>query len=140
MKEMKRFMFCIPILLLCAGVFAQSISDANAESRNVKEFHSIKVMHGIDIYLAEGDKESIAVSAKDRKFVSQIKTEVKDGILNIWHDGGDIHHANPYRMGLKVYISFVQLNDLELGPGCHAYAEGEWKDADLKKRLLKSMK
>ena len=137
---MKRLIAGLSVLLCCSGVFAQTINDSNAEARDVNGFRSIKVDHAIDVYLAQGEKESVAVSAADHKFVRQIKTEIIDGVLTISHDGGDIHHLNTRKMKLKVYISFVQLNDLDLGPGCHAYAVGEWKDAELKKKLLKTMK
>ncbi len=61
-------------------------------------------------------------------------------MLHVWHDGGDIHHMNTHKMKLKVYISFVELDDIELGAGCHAYAVGEWKDTGLMKKLLKTMR
>jgi hypothetical protein len=137
---MKRLVISLTSLLFCAALFSQTINDSNAESREVRKFHSIKVDHAIDVYLTQSEKESVVVSAGDRQFVDQVKTEIKDGVLHVWHDGGDIHHMNTHKMKLKVYISFVELDDIELGAGCHAYAVGEWKDTGLMKKLLKTMR
>lgn len=130
-----KIILALSAILLGTGVFAQQVNDPNAEARPAKNFHSIKVSHAFDVYLTQGDEESLAVSAGDSKFVNQIKTEVKDGELHIWHDGGNIHNWNTRKMKLTVYISFIQLDQVNLSDDCHVYTIGNWKDEDLKKKL-----
>jgi Putative auto-transporter adhesin, head GIN domain len=135
---MKKICFFLLGSLAVVVAFGQDkiINDANAEARSVNNFHTIRVSHAFDVYLTESNQESLAVSVGDKKFVDQIKTEVKDGELHIWHDGGNIKNWNPAKMKLKVYISFKQLDNLQVSNGCHVYAEGNWKDENLKKKLL----
>ena len=127
-------------ILLSTGVFAQQINDPNAEMREAKNFHSLRVSHDFDIYLVQSDEEVLTVSARDSRFVNQIKTEVRDGELHIWHDGGNIHSWNTRKMKLKIYISFKQLDKLDLSEGCQVYAVGDWKDNNLKKELSGSLR
>ncbi|MGC4036534.1 MAG: DUF2807 domain-containing protein [Chitinophagaceae bacterium] len=135
---MKRIILAMVAILPGILLFAQLVNDPNVESREVKHFRSIKVSHAFDVYLAQGDEESLAVSAGDKKFVSQIKTEVRDGELYIWHDGGNINNWNTRKMKLKVYISFAQLDQLDISDASHVYSMGTWKDDELKKKLLGS--
>jgi Putative auto-transporter adhesin, head GIN domain len=138
---MKKAFFIVFTSLLTVVCFAQDkvIIDSNAEVRTVNSFHSIRVSHTFDIYLTEGNEEKLAVSATDKKFIEQMKTEVKDGELHIWHDGGNIKNWNPAKMKLKVYISFKQLDKLDVTDQCHVYARGKWKDESLKKKLLETV-
>lgn len=80
----------------------------------------------------------MAVSARDKKYLSQIKTEVKEGELRVWHDGGNIHDWNTGKMKLKIYVSFINLDKIDVSKGCHVYAVGNWKDKELKKKLLEN--
>ena len=92
--------------------FAQTIiNDKNAEVRNVSSFTGIKVSGGIDVYLSQSNQYALAVSASDEKFNANIKTEVRDGILNISYDGNSFP-LSPNRK-LRAYISFKTLVSLE---------------------------
>jgi Putative auto-transporter adhesin, head GIN domain len=135
---MKKIIFAVILLVACNKIFSQQFSDSNAQVRVAKDFHSIKVSQAFDIYLTQGSKESVAVRARDKKYLSQIKTEVKDGQLRIWHDGGNIHDWNTKKMKLKVYVSFIGLDKIDASQGCHVYAVGDWKDNALKKKLLEN--
>ena len=116
--------------------FSQQLNDPNAQVRVAGNFNSLKVSQAFEVYLSQGGEESLAVSAKDKKYLSQIKTEVKDGELHVWHDGGNIHDWNTAKMKLKIYLSFVSLDKIKVDQGCHVYAVGNWKDEELKKKLL----
>ena len=136
---MTKILFCLSALLLATGIFAQQINDPNAEVREAKNFHAIKVSHAFNVYLTQSNEEALSVSARDSRFVNQIKTEVKDGELHVWHDGGNIHNWNTRKMKLRVYISFKEIDKLDVSEGCHVYAEGDWKDNNFKKELLGSV-
>ncbi|HXB42424.1 MAG TPA: DUF2807 domain-containing protein [Puia sp.] len=135
---MKKINFLAILLLSASSIFSQQFNDSNAQPRVAKDFHSLKVLHVFDVYLTQGNEESVAVSARDKKYLSQIKTEVKDGQLRVWHDGGNIHDMNTSKMKLKIYISFVNLDEVDASKGSHVYAVGNWKDNELKKKLLKA--
>jgi len=135
---MKKIIFLAILLVICGRIFPQKFSDSNAENRSANHFHSIKVSQVFEVYLTQGDEESIAVSARDKKYLSQIKTEVKAGELRIWHDGGNIHDWNTSKMKLKVYVSFINLDKIDVSKGSHVYEVGIWKDNDLKKKLLEN--
>jgi hypothetical protein len=135
-KYMKKIIIPVILLFVCNPIFSQQFNDTNAQPREAKAFHLIKVSQVFEVFLTQGSKESVAVSAGDKKFINQIKTEVKDGQLRIWHDGGNIHNWNTRKMKLKVYVSFINLDQVDVSEGSHVYAVGDWKDNELKKKLL----
>ena len=99
--------FCVQL------VFAQKqfVVDEHAEMRLLdKSFNAIKVSGGIDIYLSQSDKESVAVSASEEKYKANIKTIVEDNTLKIYYDGDKSWSKNRKMM---VYISFVNLTKLD---------------------------
>ncbi len=122
---MKKY-FLFSLLIVCAlALNAQKIiNDANAQRRDVKSFHAIKVSGGIDLYLSEGD-EALAVSAKDSETASQIKTEVENGVLKIWFDwkekGNVIFTSNKQ---LRAYVSYKTLDALSGSGGSDIIVDG----------------
>jgi len=130
---MKKILLFIAVFCGIAGLKAQTaFNDANAEPRALGSFSSLKVSHAFDVYLVQADKEGVAVSSSDGKFNSQIKTEVKDGVLRIWHDGGNIRNWNTGKMKLKAYVSFKSLNRLDISGACDVYITNTWKDDNVK--------
>ena len=115
------------LLLISSGLMVQAqktIYDANAETRSVKGYHSIRVSHGIDLYLSYGE-EAVAVSAKDAEFRDRIKTEVENGVLKIWYDwkeGKNILMA--VNKNMKAYVSYKQLESLSASGGSDITVEG----------------
>src|SRR5688572_24956333 len=115
---MKRIFFLF--LIVCSSsAFGQKtvINDKNAEPRNVKGFHAIKVSDGIDLYLSYGD-EAAAVSASEIKYRDRIKTEVENGVLKIWYDR-DLSNQLVYtnKRNLRVYVSYKNLDALTASAG-----------------------
>jgi hypothetical protein len=97
------------------------IHDANAEQRPVKGYHGIEVSNAINLYLSQGDEETVVVSAPDTKWRDRIRTEVVDGILKISLD-------NPrWSIGstkLKAYVSFTVLDRLEASGASDIFVDG----------------
>jgi hypothetical protein len=101
------------------------IHDPNAQLRSVGNFHAIDVSDAIDLYLSQGDKETVAVSASDTKWRDRIRTEVVgDGELRI-------SLAPPHRLAseganhkLRVYISFTSLDKLTASGESDVYVDG----------------
>ncbi len=99
------------------------IHDRNAETRNAKGFHVIRVSQGIDLYLSSGKEEALAVSASDSKTRGLIVTVVEDGVLKIYLDerAGERHGINAR---MKAYVSFTQLDALHASGGSDVFTEG----------------
>jgi Putative auto-transporter adhesin, head GIN domain len=104
----KILVFLMGVVLAINGYAQQTIvHDANADLRPVKGYHGVEVSNAIDLYLTQGDQETVAVSAKDIKWRDRIRTEVVNGILKIWLD------TKGWSMGnnkLKAYVSFTTLD------------------------------
>lgn len=97
--------------------FSQTIiNDKNAAVRDVVPFTAIKVSGGIDIYLSQSDEYALAVSASDENVRDAIRTEVKNGVLNIWFDGGRMRLNGDKK--LRAYVSFKKLESLEASGAC----------------------
>ena len=106
-----------PILFLLFSAltfssFAQTvINDKNVEVRNVSLFSAIKVSGGIDVYLSQSNEDAVAVSASDIKSRDNIKTEVRNGVLNIYFDNKSFRFNSG--RNLRAYVSFKSLESIE---------------------------
>lgn len=92
------------------------INDANAKPRAISgSFNSIKVSGAIDVYIVQGNEEGLAVSASKDKYVDNIRTEIQDGVLEIWYGerSGFIIETNGSKKGLRVYVSCKQLQKIK---------------------------
>jgi hypothetical protein len=105
------------------------IHDANAELRaNVKGFHGIEVSNAINLYLSQGDTETVVVSAPDIKWRDRIRTEVRDGILHIYLENTHFSLGNTK---LKAYVSFTTLDRLEASGASDIFVDGVIAGDDL---------
>ena len=75
------------------------------QNRSVTAFHAIKVSGGIDVELLQGKELKLQVEA-DENLVPLIRTEVKDGVLNIYHDES-IRNAKTMKIHLVSNIDEV---------------------------------
>lgn len=87
------------------------------ESRNLDaSFHSIKATEGLDVYLTQGNSESIKVQA-DENLHDIILTEVKDGVLYI-HTEENISHSSAQ----KVMVEFDDIEKITSTSGSDVYS------------------
>jgi hypothetical protein len=84
----------------------------STQNRQVTSFHSIKVSGGIDIELNQGNELKLQVEA-DENLIALIHTEVRDGVLNIYHDN-NIQNAKT----MKVHLTFQQVDAISASGGC----------------------
>jgi len=96
------------IAAACAQI--REVNDPNAQVRNLKGFHAIKVSHAIDLFLSQSNEEVVAVSAAKEEYRNKIKTEVENGVLKIWYDNDSKWTRGDKK--LKAYISFKTLDKL----------------------------
>ena len=131
-----KLVFTLLALFTVQAMIAQKtiINDPDAEVRSVGSFSAIKISGGIDLYLSQGDREALAVSASEEEFKNRIKTSVENGVLNIYY----ANEGKKYNMGnkkLKVYVSFSNLSKLTASGACDIYVEGTIKGDGLALRL-----
>lgn len=108
------------VMLMMAVVTTKAqnlVYDANAEVRKLEAFKGVSAGGGITVYLSQGDEQAVAVSAEDPKYVSKIKTDVKNGILRIYLDAGMWNNWSWGNKRIKAYVTVTELNKLELAGG-----------------------
>lgn len=115
---MKRILMIVLMLGILSVSYSQNIVyDENAEVRQVESFHSIKVNGGITVYLSQSAESGVAVSTDDGKNLNKIRTEVVNGVLNIYPEPGFWNTFNLGNKKVRAYVSLVNLNRLELSGG-----------------------
>lgn len=114
-------------LLITGGVFAQkTINDPNAEVRDVKGFHGIKVSTGIELVLTQGNAEAVAISAPDAEDRERIKTVVENGVLKIYYDYNFWKLLNgKITKKLKAYVSIIKVDYMAVASGARLKIDGE---------------
>lgn len=91
--------------------------DVITETRDLDaSFHSIKAAEGLDVYLTQGDSESIKVQA-DENLHDIILTEVKNGVLHI-HTEENIAHSSAQ----KVMVEFDDIESITSTSGSDVYS------------------
>ena len=133
---MKKFFFAMLISLCSTISYTQEkiIYDANAEVRTIGSFHSIKVSHGIEVLLKQGNEEGVAVSANEKKYVDAIKTEVVNGELRIYVEQSFNKwwkQLNSKEKYLKAYVSFKTLGKIDGSSGSKITIDGNLNSAIL---------
>jgi hypothetical protein len=129
---MKKLVLLITVVIVSVGVYAQKeINDPNAQVRDLKGFHAIKISDAIDLYLSQGNDEVVVVSATETKYRDRIRTEVDNGVLKISfdHDGWNWWHSGNHK--LKAYVSFKTLDKLSASGACDVIVTGTIKSDNL---------
>ncbi len=113
---MKAILTSLLLFFLYAAQGQMVVNDPNAEVRAVGPFHGIKASGGIEILLTKSDKVGLVVSNTVNNDNSYIKTEVKDGILNIYPDRRPLVMRGRGR--LKVYVAYTDLQSIKGSGAC----------------------
>lgn len=125
---MKVLIPLIAVIFLTFNSSAQSdpkvINDANAQPRSVSGFSSIDVSDGIDVYLTQGNEETVVVSASSKEYVDKITTRVENGVLKIYF-GRESGISITWRdRKLKAYISVKTLESIDASAGSDVIVKG----------------
>jgi hypothetical protein len=126
---MTRILLTFLAVVILHTVATAQFKDPNAQVRNAKDFHGIRVGSAFDVYLSQGNEEAVAVSASDPNVMAAIVVEVKNGILHIGFERGFRFNGNKK---LKAYISFKKIDELDISGACDARIEGSLKTDNLK--------
>jgi len=130
---MKKFSIAIAGLFFSMLSIGQRINDANAEIREAKNFHAIKLSSAFDVYITQGNEESVAVSASDVKYRNEIEVKVEGGVLIIgFKKSSWTKKWNGNKMNLRAYISFKSIDKLDVSGACDVSIQGIIKEDDLK--------
>jgi hypothetical protein len=128
-------LFLSLITLVTLAAFAQEktvVADANAQQRTISgSFTGINVSSGVDLYLTQGNEESVAVSASDEKYMERFQTVVEGGILKIYFDNKGINWATNDKRKLRAYVSFKTLEKLHASGGADVKLQGSLDVTDL---------
>jgi Putative auto-transporter adhesin, head GIN domain len=121
---MKKIFSTLALIVFSVAMQAQ-INDENAQVRQASGYHGINVSSAFNVYLSQSNEEAVAVSAASVKDRDMITVEVKEGILYIglskawkWSNGNK---------KLRAYISFKQLDKLNISGACDVFINGVLK-------------
>jgi uncharacterized protein YxeA len=112
MKSLRFLLIAIAALVMSCTVNCQSGKTVHGNhnvtksERTTGSFTGIKVSSGVDVYLKQGDKESVTVEA-DENLHEYIITEVKGGILHVYTDA-NIRDAERER----VYVTMKEISSI----------------------------
>jgi hypothetical protein len=127
---MKKLLFLI-VSMISLSAFAQEtkvINDPNAVTRTVSgSYTGISVSSGIQLYLTQGNEETIAVSASEQKHLDRLITEVVNGTLKIYYDNKGVTWKSSGKANLKAYVSFKTLEKLNVSAGSDVIVNGSIK-------------
>lgn len=127
---MKKIIFSFLFFAVSITLSAQQVNDPNAEVREAKNYHGINVSNAFDVYLAQSNDEVVAVSAATEKERERIKVQVKNGILYINFESKGWKWNNGNKK-LKAYISFKNIDRLEISGACDVFIAGTLKAESL---------
>jgi hypothetical protein len=113
MRNLRFILITIAVLGISCTVDGQSRKTVHGNhnvtrsERDAGSFSGIKVSSGVDVYLRQGDTETITVEA-DENLHEYIITEVKGGILHVYTEA-NIRDAEKER----VYVIMKEINSVE---------------------------
>ena len=132
MKNLKYFTTIILLIGIAACTNAQIRRTVYGNNHVVKQqrqagrFDGLRVSSGIDVYLRQTGNESISVET-DENLQEYIRTEIKDGILNVYTD------ANIRKAEMKnVYVTMKDISSLKTSSAGDIIGETPVKTGNLK--------
>lgn len=129
MKAIKKIGLVILLIGLISAIPSTSFAkryirgngNVKKETRKVSSFDAIDVSSAFDIYLTQGNSESLVIEADDN-LLDVIISEVRGGVLKIYVKE-NIRNSKT----MKAYISFKMLSMIELSGACDLYGENKFK-------------
>lgn len=111
----------VGLLITCLHTsWAQS-----SEVRSVGSFSGIKSAEAVDVYLKQGDKESVRVETTGAS-LSDVITEISGTYLKVHMASGNYRRSN-----VKVYVTYVNLNKISASSASNVFSEGTIKTSSI---------
>lgn len=104
----------------------QLIHDPHAEPRELGDFHSVQVSGLVELYLSQGERPGVAVSARSPEARESIQTQVHNGELSI--SGGGLARGGKTR----VYVGVQTLDQLTVSGTSNVIVVGEISARELR--------
>ena len=116
---MKKLILLAALFITMGASAQKTVHDANAVTRNAKNFHAIDISDGIDLYLSQASEEAVAVSGSTSEYRDKIVVEVINGVLKIYYDrpNGSWSWGNWGNRKLKAYVSVKNIDHLSASGG-----------------------
>lgn len=110
--------------LAAAAFLLPSFALAETRTLDVAGFHGVDISSGIRALITGGKPHSVVANAKDAQTLTDLRYEVRDGILHLWYDWtiGDIFDFSDRQV--TITIGTEQLDDLEVSAGASIVAAG----------------
>lgn len=132
MKQLIIGFFC---MFLAGSMAAQQdkniVFDANAQVRKVSGFTAIEISGAIDLYLAQGNEDAVAVSASSNDIADHIRTELRDNVLKIYFENKGWNWKSWTNTKMKAYVTVANLKRIEVSGACNVRTTGVLKLSDL---------
>jgi carbon monoxide dehydrogenase subunit G len=96
------------------------------QERKISSFNGIDISGAFNIYLKQGDAESVTLEA-DENIMQYIRTEVKDGILNVGLKESHYHNTGK----INVYITIKGLKSIDLSGAVDLQTQNKLSLSDL---------
>jgi len=112
---MKNTALLLIVFALSISLNAQkTINDPNAQVRSVSGYHGVSVSGSIELFLTQGNEESVVVSADDTKWRDKVITEVDNGVLRIYleRSKNKIQIDWPNQNKIRAYVSVKDIDYL----------------------------
>ena len=129
---LKKSTFTLAVLVFFLGSVANAQfwgekgnGNVKKEQREVGSFRAISASSGLDVYLRQGDSESVTVEA-DENLMEHIITKVKGDELILKVDGS-IRRATK----MDVYVTLVDIKELHISSGSDVESNGTIKVTEL---------
>ena len=109
--------------LAASVVLLPSIAFAETKTLDVSQFHAVDVSSGIHAIVTGGKPQSVVVEANKPEDITDLKYEVRDGVLHFWYQWtlGDIFNWSS--RDVTVTIGLEQLDNLEASAGASIEAD-----------------
>ena len=122
------------VLALCTSLNAQkTVNDPNAQVRSVSGYHGVAVSGSVELFLTQGNEESVVISADDTNVRDKVITEVDDGILRIYLERKNKMQIDwPNQKKIRAYVSVKDIDYLSSSGSGKLHIEGNIKTDKLK--------
>jgi hypothetical protein len=132
---MKNTALLLIVFALSISLNAQkTINDPNAQVRSVSGYHGVSVSGSIELFLTQGNEESVVISADDTKWRDKVITEVDNGVLRIYleRSKNKIQIDWPNQNKIRAYVSVKDIDYLSSSGSGKLHIEGNIKTDKLK--------
>ncbi|WP_187263408.1 head GIN domain-containing protein [Pontibacter beigongshangensis] len=120
---------CFALLLVETPALAQQLQgngNIQKETRQASGFTGINISGGFAVELTQGNNEGVVLEAEEN-LLSQISTEVKNGVLHIYNQGNLTSHK-----GMKAYITIKELRSVDISGGVKLVGHSTFKANTMK--------